>query len=74
MSAPHRYAFWKDGALHLIGVQCSGCQHFNTIPDMHAAAARVRELVRMGIVTHGRLQDKHGQTWDEALHLQEEGK
>lgn len=60
-----------DGKLSIIGVNCSGSDNYASIQEINNAASRIREMVSIGMVTHGVLRDKTGQHWNEAMHLTE---
>ncbi len=64
-----RYAFWKNGMIHVVGVNCSSESNFEAVKGIHEAAKRIREMVKIGLVKYGVLIAANGQRWNEKMEL-----
>lgn len=64
-----RFAFWKKGKLHVVGIGKSSIYNYDVVPDFHEAARRIRYMIHIGFVSCGLLYDACGQWWNEKLEL-----
>lgn len=63
------YAYWKDGIIYIAKVNGGSGEGYRKIEGMHEAATEIQEMIKIGLVRYGILEDKLGQKWNENMQL-----